>query len=183
MITNQYFSTKFTITDDWGGSYRVVLDLEALSTVKDWKIGVSLPNDYKIDQIYGAELTQEDNNKYISGVDWNKTLDRGNTTAIVLIIDEGGSNSAPILPQLLFDSFVDNATAKSSEKIIYVDSDFGGNLEKAIAAANDGDLVQLGSNTYYTRGYKKVSQSWSALFKWISFSQRLLPADRPNCEG
>ncbi|MDJ0593715.1 MAG: hypothetical protein QNJ72_27670 [Pleurocapsa sp. MO_226.B13] len=34
-----------------------------------------------------------------------------------------------------------------------------------------------------SEGYKKVSQSWSALFKWISFSQRLLPADRPNCEG
>ena len=33
------------------------------------------------------------------------------------------------------------------------------------------------------KGYKKVSQSWSALFKWISFSERLLPADRPHCEG
>ena len=32
-------------------------------------------------------------------------------------------------------------------------------------------------------GYKKVSQSWSALFKWISFSQRLLAADRPDCKG
>ncbi len=157
MITNQDFSTKLTITDDWGGSYRVVLDLEALSTVKDWKIGVSLPNDYQIDQIYGAKLTQADNNKYISGVDWNKSLAQGNTSEIVLIIDEGGSNSAPILPQLLFNSFVDNSTAKSvesdpSEKIIDVDSDFGGNLEKAIAAANDGDLVQLGGNTYYTKG-------------------------------
>ena len=32
------------------------------------------------------------------------------------------------------------------------------------------------------QGYKKVIQSWSALFKWISFSQRLLPADRPDFE-
>ncbi|MGB5712699.1 MAG: right-handed parallel beta-helix repeat-containing protein [Waterburya sp.] len=39
-------------------------------------------------------------------------------------------------------------------KIINVDRDFKGNLENAIAAAKDGDLVQLGNDTYYTEGIR-----------------------------
>ena len=35
---------------------------------------------------------------------------------------------------------------------IDVDNDFGGNLESAIASANNGDVIQLGSNVYYTDG-------------------------------
>ncbi|MEO0847805.1 MAG: bluetail domain-containing putative surface protein [Cyanobacteria bacterium J06643_13] len=35
---------------------------------------------------------------------------------------------------------------------INVDSDFGGNLDAAIAAAQDGDTVQLGNNRYFTEG-------------------------------
>lgn len=37
-------------------------------------------------------------------------------------------------------------------KVINVDKDFGGDLEKAIAAANDGDTVELGRRTYKTDG-------------------------------
>jgi hypothetical protein len=37
-------------------------------------------------------------------------------------------------------------------KVINVDKDFGGDLEKAIAAANDGDTVELGRKTYKTDG-------------------------------
>ena len=37
-------------------------------------------------------------------------------------------------------------------RTINVDQDFGGNLESAVAAANDGDVVQLGGRTYYTSG-------------------------------
>lgn len=39
-----------------------------------------------------------------------------------------------------------------SNKVINVDKDFAGDLEKAIAAANDGDTVELGRNTYETSG-------------------------------
>ena len=37
---------------------------------------------------------------------------------------------------------------------INVDRDFGGNIDEAIASAEDGDVVQLGSNTYNTSGIK-----------------------------
>ncbi|MBW4536574.1 MAG: right-handed parallel beta-helix repeat-containing protein [Pleurocapsa minor HA4230-MV1] len=40
----------------------------------------------------------------------------------------------------------------SSSKVLNVDKDFGGDLEKAIAAANDGDTVELGRKTYKTDG-------------------------------
>lgn len=45
-----------------------------------------------------------------------------------------------------------NSKPNNGGKIIDVDSDFNGNLENAIAQANDGDVVSLGSNTYYTDG-------------------------------
>jgi Right handed beta helix region len=37
-------------------------------------------------------------------------------------------------------------------RIINVDQEFNGNLDKAISAANDGDTVQLGGKTYKTKG-------------------------------
>lgn len=45
-----------------------------------------------------------------------------------------------------------NSSAKIEPTIINVDNDFQGNLAKAIASANDGDVVNLGKNTYYTEG-------------------------------
>ena len=193
LVNQDDFDLKSTITDDWGGSHRVVLDLEALSSAKDWKVGISLPDDYKVDQIYGGELAQENGQTYVSGASWNKNLDLGAKTEIVLIVEEGNSaGSAPVLPQLVFADTIDNTnniapepttleaepvveavateeiqplnavsseatdtqnnTVADNSNIINVDSDFGGNLEKAIAAAEDGDTVQLGSNVYYTDG-------------------------------
>ena len=40
----------------------------------------------------------------------------------------------------------------SSSKVLNVDKDFGGDLDKAIAAANDGDTVEQGRKTYKTDG-------------------------------
>ncbi|NJK58294.1 MAG: hypothetical protein HC939_21110 [Pleurocapsa sp. SU_5_0] len=40
----------------------------------------------------------------------------------------------------------------SNNRVLNVDKDFAGDLEKAIAAANDGDTVELGRNTYETSG-------------------------------
>lgn len=40
----------------------------------------------------------------------------------------------------------------TGSNFIDVDNDHGGNLEAAIASANSGDVIQLGSNTYYTDG-------------------------------
>jgi hypothetical protein len=46
-----------------------------------------------------------------------------------------------------------NASAeKKTSKVLNVDKDFAGNLDKAIDAANDGDTVKLGTNTYTTAG-------------------------------
>ncbi|PSB12803.1 hypothetical protein C7B62_00120 [Pleurocapsa sp. CCALA 161] len=45
-----------------------------------------------------------------------------------------------------------NTSAEKTSKVFYVDKDFAGNLDKAIAAANDGDTVILGRRTYNTSG-------------------------------
>ena len=182
LVSQETFDTKTTITDDWGSMHRVVLNLEAVAEAKDWKIEVSLPNDYKIDQIYGAELIQENGKTYLSGVDWNRNMNQGSKTEVVLIVDEGNSSgSAPVLPQLVFaDSVIESPNssatvtpienaiatnpapakttsnndlvAETTGNIINVDNDFGGDLQSAIAAASDGDVVKLGSNVYYTDG-------------------------------
>ena len=141
---------KSTITDDWGKSHKVVLDLEALATAKDWQFEISLADGYRIDQIYGAKFTQKDGKNYISGDSWNKSLKQGENAEIVLIMDEGNSsNQAPIAPQFVLNNAI---ISEPSNTIINVDYDFGGNLEKAIAAADDGDTVKLGGTTYYTNG-------------------------------
>ena len=92
----------------------VVIDLEALATARDWKIGVTLPDDYDIDQIYNAKLSTEEGKTYISGEDWNNNLDKGSKTEVVLIVTEGNSsNSEPILPQFFFANPVENPAAET----------------------------------------------------------------------
>lgn len=45
-----------------------------------------------------------------------------------------------------------SAAASKTGKVFKVDQDFGGDLDKAIAAAQDGDTVLLGKGTYRTSG-------------------------------
>jgi hypothetical protein len=45
-----------------------------------------------------------------------------------------------------------NVPAESGGNVINVDADFGGDLKSAIAAAQDGDTVELGNSTYTTSG-------------------------------
>ena len=46
----------------------------------------------------------------------------------------------------------DSDTESNNNGVVNVDNDFGGDLEGAISSANDGDVVKLGNNTYYTSG-------------------------------
>ena len=57
------------------------------------------------------------------------------------------------------DSVFDNSTesnnyyeSNSYDNVISVENDFGGDLQSAISAANEGDVVKLDSKTYYTSG-------------------------------
>ena len=183
LVSQDIFETKTTLTHDWGSKHRVVLDLKAQAEAKDWKIEVSLPNDYTVDQIYGGELTQENGKTYLSGADWNRNMNSGSFTEVVLIVEEGKSSASdPVLPQLLFaDSVIESpnssttvtpvenaniakpaleiisnqdliAETTGNGNIINVDTDFNGDLERAIAASNDGDVIRLGSNVYKTDG-------------------------------
>ena len=62
------------------------------------------------------------------------------------VIDRDSDNSSFNIGQENINSQSDN------ENTIDVDNDFGGDLEQAIASANDGDIVQIGDSTYYTNG-------------------------------
>ncbi|MEM6613168.1 MAG: right-handed parallel beta-helix repeat-containing protein [Cyanobacteria bacterium P01_C01_bin.72] len=75
------------ITDDWGNVQRIVLDIEALSQTQGWKIEIPQDN-YTIDQIYGAKITEENGKTYISGASWNQDLEQEEKTEVVLIVDE-----------------------------------------------------------------------------------------------
>ena len=158
LVNKNTFNLKSTITDDWGGSHRLAIDLEALSTAKNWKFEVSLPGDYKIDQIYNAKLTQEGNKTYLSGVSWNKTLNKGKATEIILIIDEGKkSSSAPIPTKFIFADSANNSgvarphseTILKSSSQITEDWNGGYKLELDITAKSKAKNWQVDFNLPY----------------------------------
>jgi len=167
MLVNQNkIELKSTVTDDWGGSYRIVLDLAAISTAEDWELEISFPNNYKIDQIYGAELTQEDDKTYISGVDWNKNLNPGETARIALIIDEGDyTNEAPVLPTIAgsVDDFTsENITASAPISALDIDTqviedwDGGYKLEIDLQAESNLQNWQVDFSLPYTYNIQEV---------------------------
>ena len=151
LVNKETFNLKSTITDDWGKFHRVVLELEALASAKDWKLGISLPNDYKIDQIYHAELTKEGNKTYISGNSLNQSLKQGGKTRIVLIIDEGNSSKLdPIKPQFLFADSVSKSSALITDSQIVEDWAGGYKLELDITAKSDAKDWKLDFKLPYT---------------------------------
>ncbi|MEM7589967.1 MAG: right-handed parallel beta-helix repeat-containing protein, partial [Cyanobacteria bacterium P01_A01_bin.83] len=146
------------ITEDWNGGYKLEIDLKAESYIQDWQAEFSLP--YKIRAVYGVDLVDLGNGNYsINGEnDW-KDLQQGQSIKSTFIIDDGGQlalepefGSSYSEPTPTQETNNLNANSDSGGKTISVDNDFGGNLESAIAAANDGDVVQLGNKTYYTKG-------------------------------
>ena len=141
MLVNQNtFNLKSTITEDWGKHHKVVIDLEALTNADNWKIGVSLPDSYKIDKFYGAEVSTNDGQTYISGLDRNKNLQKGRKTQIVLIVDEGNStDSQAILPEFLFADSNNKSTIDRSTK-----SDLALTYESNIVEEwNDGYKLEI----------------------------------------
>ena len=111
MLVNQNtFNLKSTIDVDWGQHHRIALDLEALTNAKNWKIGVSLPDNYEIDDIYGAKVSTKNGKTYISGTDENKNLNKGDKAQISLIVNEGNNpTNEPFLPQFFFDDSNDKS--------------------------------------------------------------------------
>ena len=111
LVNKNTFNIKSKITDDWGNSHRVALDLKALASAQDWKIEISIPDGYNIREIYGGEITKENGKTYLSGQSWNKSLNQGKETEIILIVDEGdSSNSSPIEPTFIFADSLSSPT-------------------------------------------------------------------------
>jgi len=154
LVSQETFNLKSTITDDWGGSHRVEIDLEALAKAQDWELGISLPGNYAIDQIYGGELTEKDGQTYISGKNWNGTLNEGDSVKIVLIVLEGDSSDLdPIKPEFTFaDSIDSNSTVAELNRgsQIIEDWDGGYKLELEIGAENDANDWKLDFNLPFT---------------------------------
>ena len=116
MLVNQNtLNIKSIIANDWNGGHKLILNLEALSAVEDWKFGINLPDNYKVKQIYGAELITEDGQTYLTGIERNQDLNPGRKTKITLIIDEGQSKyNDPILPQFTFADSTDSLKTENS---------------------------------------------------------------------
>ena len=148
LVNQETFNLKSVITDDWGGSHRIAIDLEALSNTENWKIGIELPTAYRIDQIYGAALTQEDGKTYISGAGWNKSMVEGDQAEIILIVEEGNSaESAPVEAQFVFANSEPNYDQSSSilDSNIQITEDWQGGykLELELTAQSDAQDWQL----------------------------------------
>ncbi len=176
--TNKAFNINSNVVEDWLGGYKLELDLTSESNADNWTLDFELP--YKISAAYGVDLVNNGNGSYtISGQNNQANLNQGQSIKPIFIIEDNGqqaltpefkatpaeisspSNDVPINSGSIdnVDSTSNNSPnndivtePKSGEKIISVDNDFGGNLASAIASANNGDIVQLGSKTYYTSG-------------------------------
>ena len=161
LVNKETFNLKSTITDDWGGSHRIAVDLEALREIGNWEIEVDLPADYEIDQIYGAKLIEKGGKTYISGENSSKQMVVGEKAEIVLIIDEGNSgSSAPISTQFLFagSASANPAPANSASTNTILDAqsqitedwDGGYKLELNIAAQSEAKGWQLDFTSPHT---------------------------------
>ena len=141
------FNFDSQIIEDWRGGYKLEIDLEAKFYVEDWEVDFSLP--YTIREVYGADLIDRGNGNYtISGQNDQVDLQRGQSISPLFVIEDEGKRA--LLPESI--SSDSKKSLKNGQKIINVDRDFDGDLENAIAAAKDGDVVKLGKKTYYTSG-------------------------------
>ena len=73
-------------------------------------------------------------------------------TDLVIKIEDIAGTILSVDPTSDMTSELDEANQEQENITIDVDRDFGGNLESAIAAANNGDTVQLSNTTYFTDG-------------------------------
>ena len=147
------FNFNSQILEDWKGGYKLEIDLKAKSNVEDWQVDFSLP--YTIREFYGVDLIDQGNGNYtISGQNNQVDLQRGQSISPLFIIEDDDKQA--LLPKFISsDSKIPTKVKpqiKNGQRIINVDIDFDGDLESAIAAAKNGDVVKLGNNTYNTKG-------------------------------
>ena len=157
-------NTNSFITEDWQGGYKLELDLTSQSQIDNWALDFELP--YQISAAYGVDLVQNNNGSYtITGQDGWKNLNEGQPIRPIFIIEDNGGQALPL--EFIDSSSYSNIEYSSNDfsrsentiaepsydtNVINVDNDFGGDLERAIAAAQNGEVVQLGNRTYYTSG-------------------------------
>ena len=171
MANNQKLQTNSHIPEDWHGGYKLELNITSESKVDNWTLDFELP--YNISAAYGVDLVRNSNGSYtITGQDGWSNLNEGQSITPIFIIEDNGGQALPLqfinstsntesdaknlsINDTITPSVEDKVIAiESGSKTISVDNDFGGNLENAIAAANDGEVVQLGNRTYYTSGIR-----------------------------
>jgi hypothetical protein len=164
------FNTTSTIAEDWNGGYKLELSIGNDLDAPNWALNFNLP--YQISAAYGVNLIQNSDGSYtMSGQDGWANLTPGQTINPILIVEDQGQSaqllnfldqqSSPIntidnvdnVDTTYVDTtYVDTSYIPPTNNTIDVDRDFGGDLASAIAAANSGDVVQLGNNRYYTSG-------------------------------
>jgi hypothetical protein len=170
-----------TIVEDWNMGYKLETELESDTDVQSWSMNLDLGSGHTITAAYGADLTELGDGKYsISGQGGQSDLSQGQVIKPIFIVDDGGGQTvtpkftgdalSPLLaPDALEvqgsvneaeesqsqtdSSQVSTTLTIGSESAINVDRDFDGDLDKAIAAAQDGDTVQLGDSVYKTLGF------------------------------
>lgn len=159
MLVTEKASSAFNfdaqIVENWKGGYKVEIDLEAEFDLKDWEIDFSLP--YEITEAYGVDLIDQGDGTYsISGQNEQVNLQQGQSINPIFIIEDNGQLA--LIPEFISSETKTPTTTKKTNKTnkksttINVERDFDGDLENAIAAAKDGDVVKLGKKIYHTDG-------------------------------
>ena len=159
--SNSAVKAKSSIIQDWDGGYSLELIFTAQpeSNAQNWQIDFELP--YTVQPYYvvghGVDVKNHSDGTYtVKGEnEQKKDLNAGQSIkSIFEILDYGQEAISPFDSSTVADSQpVVTATEPSDGgRVINVDRQFFGNISEAIAAAVDGDVVELGNKTYYTSG-------------------------------
>lgn len=157
LVNSNTFNIQSNLTEDWGSGHKMVLNLEALSAAEDWKIEISLPDDYKVDEIYNAEITQENGKNYLSGSSWNSSVEQGSNTEVILIVNEGNNSSGdPITPQFLFSDPI-GSTFEASDSNFDTDS----------SSSSSSSSISSSSFSYSSNinAYSEIVEDWNGGYK------------------
>ena len=151
--TDDFNNTEIESTDSLDTEDTNLLETEvsdsADSNSTDESVDSDDFNNTEIESI--DSLDTEDTN--FSETEVSDSADSDNTDESVDSLYTGDTDvSEAEVSDSVFDDTTESYTESSNtDNVVKVD-DFGGDLQSAISAADEGDVVKLGNNTYYTSG-------------------------------
>ena len=152
--TDDFNSTEIESTDSLGTEDTELFETEVSESADSDSTDESVDSDdFNSAEIESTDsLDTEDTELFETEVSDSADSDSTDESVDSLYTGDTDVSEAEVSDSVFDDTTELDTELGSSDNVISVDEDFGGDLESAISAANEGDVVKLGNNTYYTSG-------------------------------